>query len=165
MYKLISALLIVFLLGAVAFLWWKLSVATTFTTPINPTDTTTKPKKVPVAPKPVVDARPLSAKVTVATPAKNAKVTHALTISGKAPGPWFFEASFPVQVRDAQDAIIGRTVAQAHGEWMTEALVDFTATVPIDASYHGPATLVLLRDNPSGLPENDDSVSIPIIVE
>ena len=163
MYKFISGLVIVFLLGAVAFLSWKLTGQTVPATTV----VTVTPKAVATStpPKPVVDTRPLSARVSLTSPKKYAKVSHTLVISGKAPGPWFFEASFPVQVRDAQDVIIGRTVAQAHGEWMTESLVDFTATIPIAASYHGPATLVLLRDNPSGLPENDDSVSVPIVVE
>lgn len=163
MYKYLSVLAIVFLLGVVAFLLWKL----TNQTPPTPAVVITTPKPVATttAPNPIPDTRPLSDRVSLISPKKNATVSHMLSISGKAPGPWFFEASFPVQVRDAQDVIIGRTVAQARGEWMTPALVEFTATIPIAAGYHGAATLVLLRDNPSGLPENDDSVSIPIIIE
>jgi len=30
--------------------------------------------------------------------------------------------------------------------------------------YTGPATLILIRDNPSGLPEHDDSLPIPIVI-
>ena len=53
----------------------------------------------------------------------------------------------------------------AQGEWMTEAQVTFTASMQIDATFHGKAKLVLLKDNPSGLPEHDDSVEIPIVVD
>ena len=37
---------------------------------------------------------------------------------------------------------------------------DITAT-----GYTGAATLVLKRDNPSGLPENDASVVVPITIQ
>jgi len=41
--------------------------------------------------------------------------------------------------------------------------VPFRVTLDVGA-YSGPATLVLKRDNPSGLPENDASISVPIEV-
>jgi hypothetical protein len=47
---------------------------------------------------------------------------------------------------------------------MTEAPVAFTATVsfvPQPAGSKG--TIVFLKDNPSGMPENDDSFSLPIV--
>lgn len=131
---------------------------------------TTTPVVVPTTPKPpaepVVDSTsPLSSRVTIASPAKHGTVGHTFAVSGEAPGPWYFEASFPIQVRDSEGSVIGRSHGQAKGEWMTEKLVGFTASVTIDAAYHGPASLILLRDNPSGMPENDDSVTIPITVE
>ncbi|MBV9159311.1 MAG: hypothetical protein JO019_01805, partial [Candidatus Kaiserbacteria bacterium] len=46
----------------------------------------------------------------------------------------------------------------------TTGQVTFTAQVSI-SGYKGPATLVLSKDNPSGLPQNDDSVSIPITIQ
>jgi len=42
--------------------------------------------------------------------------------------------------------------------------VPFTAQVTVE-DYSGPATLVLLKDNPSGLPENDDSVSFSVVIQ
>lgn len=107
---------------------------------------------------------PLSSRVSVTTPLPGAVVGHSVPVSGKAPGNWFFEASFPIQVRDLNGNIVGRAVAQAQSDWMTTNLVPFAATVVIDAGFTGPATLILLRDNPSGLPENDDSVEFAITV-
>ena len=108
---------------------------------------------------------PLSAKVIVTTPEAKQKVSHIVTVAGVAPGPWFFEAQFPMQVRDAEGNIVGRTTASAQGDWETSKLVTFTATMQIDANFHGAAKLILMKDNPSGLPENDDAVEVPIVVD
>jgi hypothetical protein len=108
---------------------------------------------------------PLSYTVMLDTPVFGAVVGKTFTVSGKAPGAWYFEASFPIQVRDDNGIVIARTYGQAQSNWMVDGLVAFSATTTIETSYSGPATLILLRDNPSGLPENDDSVSIPIVVQ
>ncbi len=54
---------------------------------------------------------------------------------------------------------------QAQGEWMTEEFVPFSSPITIPGEYRGPARLILHRDNASGLPEHDKSVSIPITIE
>ncbi len=108
---------------------------------------------------------PLSSQVFVTSPQENAHVGHSFTVAGLAPGPWFFEAQFPIMVRAADGTTIGHATGKAQGEWMTDKQVTFTSIMQLDATYHGAATLVLLKDNPSGLPENDDSVEIPIIVD
>jgi len=84
-------------------------------------------------------------------------------VSGEARGPWFFEASFPVEVLDNEGKQIAQGVAQAQGEWMTEEFVPFRAEVNV-GDYSGQATLVLHKDNPSGDPKNDASLSVPIEV-
>lgn len=84
-------------------------------------------------------------------------------VSGEARGPWFFEASFPVEVLDKDGKQIAEGIGQAQGEWMTEAFVPFRAEVNV-GDYSGPATLVLRKDNPSGEAKNDASLTIPIEV-
>ena len=129
---------------------------------------TTTPVMEPTEEKPTTsnDAPPpLSARVVITSPERGVEVAQMFTVAGLAPGPWFFEASFPVQVRDKEGNVLGRAVAQAQGEWMTEKQVTFTATMQIDKAYHGPATLILMKDNPSGLPEHDDSVEVPIVIQ
>ena len=108
---------------------------------------------------------PLSSKVIVTTPEAKQQVSHMFTVAGVAPGPWFFEAQFPMQVRDSVGNIVGRTTAHAEGDWETSKLVTFTANMQIDANFHGAAKLILMKDNPSGLPENDDAVEVPIMVD
>ena len=126
---------------------------------------TPEPVLAPTTPdQTATSTQPLSKRVVVTSPKENATVGKTFVVAGQAPGPWFFEASFPVQVRDKDNNKIGQGIAQAQGDWMTTELVPFTATITV-SNYSGPATLVLLRDNPSGLPENDDALEVPIIIQ
>lgn len=107
---------------------------------------------------------PLHERVYVSSPTPHSAVGETFVVKGEAPGPWFFEASFPIQVRDGEGSVIARTHANARGEWMTTEQVQFESTVHVGA-YRGAAVLVLMRDNPSGLPEHDDALEIPIVVQ
>jgi hypothetical protein len=90
-------------------------------------------------------------------------LTSPLTLSGEVPGNWSFEASFPVQLTDDDGNVLAEGVAQLEGDWMTEEMVPFSVTLTFDPPAEGTAGfLILKKDNPSGLPENDDSVSIPV---
>lgn len=154
--------LVIILFIVIVVLSWVL-----FTTPrnaLNPLPVATSTVAEPTT-HPGTPPEPLSAHVSMTSPQSGANVGHTFDIAGQAPGQWFFEAQFPIQVRDPQDNIVGRATGSAQGDWMTEKLVAFKAMMRIDDAYHGPATLILMKDNPSGLPENDDSVTIPIVVE
>lgn len=134
--------------------------------PTHPNDSITATTTQSAKPGPTTTIPvPLSSKVVVTTPSPSSHVGPSFIVAGQAPGQWFFEAQFPIQVRDAQGNVIGRATGSAQGDWQTTSLVTFTATMHIDSSYHGSATLILMKDNPSGLPENDDSVEIPIVIE
>ena len=99
--------------------------------------------------------------IVIDSPLPNDVITSPLTIKGKARGPWFFEASFPVRLLDDSGKEIATTAAQADGEWMTEDFVPFTATLTFTTTAKT-GTLVLQKDNPSGLPENDGSVRMDV---
>jgi len=100
--------------------------------------------------------------IVVETPTPNSVVTSPLTVKGKARGFWFFEASFPVRVKNDKGEILGTGIAQAEGEWMTENFVPFTTTINFNAGAATNGVLVLEKDNPSGLPEYDDKLEIPV---
>ena len=101
--------------------------------------------------------------ITLTSPSPNTAVTSPLSVTGEAPGYWYFEASFPIELLDASGALIVQGVATAQDEWMTEAMVPFIATLEFAPGDYGESgTLVLRKDNPSGLPENDDSMEIPV---
>jgi hypothetical protein len=106
----------------------------------------------------------LHERVVVTAPESGQRVFENFTVTGEAPGNWFFEASFPIKVLDENGNTLVTVVATALTDWMTTEQVPFKAEVSIDG-YTGPATLVLLRDNPSGLPENDDALEVEIVIE
>lgn len=86
-----------------------------------------------------------------------------LAVSGKARGNWYFEASFPVELRDASGKTIAQSPAAAQGDWMTTEYVPFTASLTFPKQPAGSkGVLVLKNDNPSGDPARDKSVEIPV---
>ncbi len=103
--------------------------------------------------------------ITVDLPFPGAVTGKSFSVIGKARGAWFFEASFPVQVLDKNGGVLAQGIAQAQGDWMTSEFVPFKADIRVPDPYIGPATLVLKKDNPSGLPEHDASISFPFTIE
>lgn len=105
--------------------------------------------------------------IAVSNPTPGAVTGKSFTVTGQARGTWYFEASFPIEVRDARGNVIATsTGAPADGaDWMTEELVPFTSEITVPESFIGEAVLVLMNDNPSGLPENARSMSIPFTIE
>ena len=103
--------------------------------------------------------------IVVELPFPGAVTGKEFSVIGKARGFWFFEASFPMELLDKDGKIIATGYSQAEGEWMTEDFVSFRGEIKVPESYIGPATLVLKKDNASGLPEHDASISFPITVE
>jgi hypothetical protein len=103
--------------------------------------------------------------IQVELPYPGAVTGKEFTIIGKARGYWFFEASFPVELRSMDGNILGGGVATAVGDWMTEDFVPFTAEMQTPSAFVGPAILILKKDNPSGDPARDASISFPITIE
>jgi hypothetical protein len=95
-------------------------------------------------------------------PGSDQIVQSPLTVTGSARGNWYFEASFPVQLQDADGNVIASTPAKAQGDWMTTDFVPFTATLEFTAPATDTGFLVLKKDNPSGLPANDQELKVPV---
>ena len=104
---------------------------------------------------------PVSEKIQLISIAPEDIVSSPLIVAGRARGSWFFEASFPIELR-AGGRVLATGIAQAQGEWMTSDFVSFEAKLVFDQPASEEGELVFIKDNPSGLPENDDSVSIPV---
>lgn len=103
--------------------------------------------------------------IVVSSPARDEKISSPVTITGQARGYWFFEASFPIVIVDWDGRIIGEGIATADGEWMTEDFVPFHSTVTFTLDESTPyrrGAIILRKDNPSGLPEHDDALEIPV---
>lgn len=90
-------------------------------------------------------------------------IVHSpLTVQGEARGNWYFEASFPVKLYDADGKELAAIPAQAQGDWMTTEFVPFEVTLEFTQPSTDTGALVLKKDNPSGLPEHDDQLVIPV---
>ncbi len=103
-----------------------------------------------------------SDRIRLTTPIPNQVVMNPLEVTGEARGNWFFEASFPVVLLDNANQEIARGIATAEGEWMTTEFVPFRATLTFAKPMSEIGTLRLERDNPSGLPENADTLTLPV---
>ncbi|MCX6761075.1 MAG: GerMN domain-containing protein [Candidatus Nealsonbacteria bacterium] len=102
--------------------------------------------------------------IKVGSPYSDQEIQSPFIIKGEARGYWFFEATFPIKLLDENGNIIKQTIAQAQGEWMTEDFVPFEALLTFSVSKSQKGTLVFKKDNPSGLPENDDEIKIPVFL-
>ncbi len=100
--------------------------------------------------------------IRVTTPQPNAVVSSPLRVTGEARGNWYFEASFPVRLEDANGKVLVQTFAQAQGEWMTTDFVPFELDLTFPTPTTATGVLVLEKDNPSGLSENADERRIPV---
>lgn len=102
--------------------------------------------------------------VQAISPQPNDTISSPLLVEGEARGNWYFEASFPIDIQDSNGTVIGQGYAQAQGEWMTTEFVPFES-VPITFTAQPAGSMgkiILRKDNPSGLPENDDHLEIPV---
>ena len=118
---------------------------------------------VPPAPAEPHGTTPASASIRIARPQPGDTVSSPVIVAGKARGPWFFEATFPVLLLDRDGRTLAAAPARAQGEWTTPDWVPFRDTLEVRApDAAGPVRLVLDRANPSGLPEHAGRVVIPI---
>jgi hypothetical protein len=113
----------------------------------------------PTSTQPVADKSDL---IVITTPTSGSVVASPLHIEGRARGSWYFEASFPVKLLDANGKLLASTPAQAQGEWMTNNFVPFKADLTFATPLTENGTLVLEKDNPSGLAQNADELRIPV---
>ncbi|HZJ41297.1 MAG TPA: Gmad2 immunoglobulin-like domain-containing protein [Candidatus Saccharimonadales bacterium] len=124
--------------------------------------------KVGVTSLPVVEVSKLTPVESVATstvvisqPLPGEAINSPLEINGQAPGNWFFEATLPVKLVSVNGEIIVAHYAEAQSDWMVTDLVPFKATLEFSTTATS-GYLVISKDNPSGLPENDASFKIPV---
>lgn len=124
----------------------------------------TESPQISASPSVSATPRPITDLILVSTPKSNDLVdpSKPLLIEGTARGNWYFEASFPVKLIDANGNILSQDSIQTDGDWMTENFVPFKKTLQFAPPSTLTGTLILERDNPSGLPENDMELRIPL---
>lgn len=100
--------------------------------------------------------------IIIEQPKSGDTISSPLVIKGEARGNWYFEASFPIKLIDANGKQLAVTTAQAKGDWMTTEFVPFEANLTFTTPTTESGTLILEKDNPSGLPQNADERRIPV---
>jgi hypothetical protein len=100
--------------------------------------------------------------IIIEDPLPGATVASPLTVRGSARGTWFFEASFPVILENRSGKVLAQTPAQTMENWMTADFIPFSATLVFDTANDFIGTLIFKKDNPSGLPQYDKEVRVPV---
>ncbi len=120
----------------------------------------------PDAPQPTTPCGELKQpdEVLVVMPQANQTISSPLTVEGQARGNWFFEASFPIELIDNQGKVLGRSYVQAQSDWMTENFVPFKGEINYQLAATTTGKLVLKNDNPSGLPQYDKKIEMPVLI-
>jgi hypothetical protein len=128
------------------------------------------PEPAPQTPNPTAASTPIPQNpshplLQLDQPHDGQTISSPLTISGKARGEWFFEATFPVVLTNWDGLIIAEGFATAQGDWMTQDFVPFTAELSFvsDTTVSNRGSLILQKANPSGLPEHDDAYEITVL--
>lgn len=88
-----------------------------------------------------------------------------LSYRGTIEGGYFFEANILINILDTDKNILKSSNAVATGEWMTSGPVDFEGNIDFTGLSAGAAYFEIHNDNASGLPENDKSILVPIILQ
>ncbi|MDE1924563.1 MAG: Gmad2 immunoglobulin-like domain-containing protein [Patescibacteria group bacterium] len=101
--------------------------------------------------------------IKVTTPAPNASVASPLMVEGQARGNWFFEATAPMALLDANGSVIAQGAITDSGDWTSGDFGAFTGSLTFpDQPAGSQGTLVLSNDNPSGNPATQKTLDIPV---
>lgn len=100
--------------------------------------------------------------VRVHAPSPEETVESPVRVEGEARGGWFFEASFPITLLFEDGSVIAEHYVTTADEWMTEEFVSFSAEILFSHPGAGSGWLILHRSNPSGLPEREEEMRIPV---
>lgn len=150
-------------------LWYSYSEAPTI-------DTTTMIEEDSPTPPTLVEDTSTSSQnykdlVFITTPLDQ-PIQSPFMLEGQARGMWYFEASFPVVLTNWDGLILAEGYAEAQEDWMTEEYVPFKVTLSFETPYKDGdpdfmkrGSLILKKDNPSGLPEKDDAFESTIFFE
>ncbi|MCD4669786.1 MAG: Gmad2 immunoglobulin-like domain-containing protein [Actinomycetia bacterium] len=107
----------------------------------------------------------LSDQIIVTDPVPDQLITNPLIITGEARGTWFFEATFSVILLDSNGKVLALHYAITEEEWMTEDFIPFTANIELDEPETATGILILEKNNPSDIREQDAQLEIPVRFE
>ncbi len=100
--------------------------------------------------------------VSIVQPVANSVVKSPLRVVGSAKGTWFFEGQMPIELRDNNNNSLANGVVKAQGNWMTEQPVSFVGTLQFKVQGLESGFVIIKKDNPSGIVQDDEMVTIPV---
>jgi len=119
---------------------------------------------VPVCDYSVLNSK--AEKIRVLYPRPNITVENSyLEIIGQARGSWYFEASFPILIKNIKGDTLYSGNIMTRQDWMTNDFVSFRKDLKLPPDIKGKVLLILKNDNPSGVPEKDEELVIPLKIK
>ena len=85
-------------------------------------------------------------------------------VSGIVQGGYFFEGNILLRVLDSDKKVLSETNGKAITDWMNAGPVSFEGTIDFTFTP-GDYYIEIHNDNASGLPENNKSILIPIVIK
>lgn len=99
------------------------------------------------------------------TIAPDTEVHGILSYRGTIKEGYFFEGNIIVNILDENKKVLLKSNGISKGDWMTSGPVNFEGNIDFTNLPKGKAYFEIKNDNASGLPANDKSVLIPIIIK
>ncbi len=95
------------------------------------------------------------------------EVSGKVHATGSVKGGYFFEANIVINILDANKnkTHYGPGHANATTDWTTAGPVSFALDFDFSIMPKGPAYIEIHNDNASGLPQNDKSILVPIVIK
>jgi hypothetical protein len=99
----------------------------------------------------------------VSTPSVNQKISSPFTVKGRVLSPWLSEGVAPVQITDQNGKVLGSGQVKGSTDWMTRSgWMDFETNIVFNKGDAKNGFVVFKKDNPSGKPENDQTMKIAV---
>lgn len=115
---------------------------------------------------PMVGKQAPQGEIIIERPRVGDKISSPISVSGRARGRWFSEATAPVMVIDVNGKVLGRGSVTAQGDWMTASgTVPFSGTVSFTGKTADQGAVVFMNDNPSGLEANALYYAVPVFLK
>ena len=105
--------------------------------------------------------QPAATNVKVSNPLTGSIVKSPLKISGTAQN-WYFEGTFPVRIEDDKGKVLVSGQAHATEEWTKGGWIPFVADLEFNPGTAEKGKIILENDNPSGLPENHEAITMDV---
>jgi hypothetical protein len=100
--------------------------------------------------------------IQITKPRPNEVASSPIIITGQARGNWFFEGQFTAKLVDDRGQILNQTVIKSLADWTTTDFVPFAGELVFRLPSVKTGKLLLVKDNPSGIPENERQLEVPL---